>query len=31
MQQFLLEIDGLTKTFKGLQAVEGYSLRLAQG
>jgi branched-chain amino acid transport system ATP-binding protein len=31
MPQFLLEIDGLTKTFKGLHAVEGYRLRLAPG
>ena len=31
MQQFLLEIDGLTKTFKGLHAVEGYRLRLRAG
>ena len=27
----LLEIDGLSKTFKGLHAVEGYRLRLAAG
>jgi branched-chain amino acid transport system ATP-binding protein len=27
----LLEIDGLSKTFKGLHAVEGYHLRLAPG
>jgi branched-chain amino acid transport system ATP-binding protein len=27
----LLEIDGLSKTFKGLHAVEGYRLRLASG
>jgi branched-chain amino acid transport system ATP-binding protein len=28
---YLLEIDGLTKTFKGLHAVEGYRLRLGTG
>ncbi len=27
----LLEIDGLSKTFKGLHAVEGYRLRLSPG
>ena len=31
MPEYLLQIDGLTKTFKGLHAVEGYRLRLAAG
>jgi branched-chain amino acid transport system ATP-binding protein len=31
MPQFLVEIDGLTKSFKGLQAVDGYRLRLGAG
>jgi branched-chain amino acid transport system ATP-binding protein len=31
MQKYLLEIDGLSKTFKGLQAVDGYRLRLFAG
>jgi branched-chain amino acid transport system ATP-binding protein len=30
-QRELLEIDGLSKAFKGLRAVEGYSLRLCRG
>jgi branched-chain amino acid transport system ATP-binding protein len=30
-EESLLEIDGLSKTFKGLHAVEGYRLRLRQG
>ena len=30
-QEVLLEINGLSKTFKGLHAVEGYRLRLAPG
>jgi branched-chain amino acid transport system ATP-binding protein len=28
---YLLEVDGLSKTFRGLHAVEGYSLCLAEG
>jgi branched-chain amino acid transport system ATP-binding protein len=31
MPEYLLEIDGLSKSFKGLQAVDGYRLRLAAG
>ncbi len=31
MPEYLLEIDGLTKSFKGLRAVDGYRLRLAAG
>jgi branched-chain amino acid transport system ATP-binding protein len=31
MPETLLEIDGLTKSFKGLRAVDGYRLRLAAG
>jgi branched-chain amino acid transport system ATP-binding protein len=31
MPQFLVEIDGLTKSFKGLHAVDCYRLRLAAG
>ncbi len=31
MPEYQLEIDGLTKSFKGLQAVDGYRLRLAAG
>jgi branched-chain amino acid transport system ATP-binding protein len=29
MPEYLLQIDGLTKSFKGLDAVDGYRLRLA--
>jgi branched-chain amino acid transport system ATP-binding protein len=31
MLEYLLQIDGLTKSFKGLRAVDGYRLRLAAG
>ena len=31
MPETLLEIEGLTKSFKGLRAVDGYRLRLAAG
>ena len=31
VERFLLEIDDLSKTFKGLHAVEGYHLRLEAG
>jgi branched-chain amino acid transport system ATP-binding protein len=30
-QENLLEVDGLSKTFKGLHAVDGYHLRLRAG
>ncbi len=30
-QDYLLEVDGLSKTFKGLHAVDGYRLRLKPG
>ncbi len=31
MPEYLLQIEGLTKSFKGLRAVDGYRLRLAEG